>query len=87
MNDNEFVYYRGEGSQKRRKPKRGGAGKVILIIVICALLSLLIIFGVIMMTGTRYIIQETEDGMTVKFFGKVDKSGDTYSGKLYYSNG
>ena len=71
--------------------KRGPRGRsplsVFLTILVIAAIAVGAAAAGIYYSGIRYIKMNTEDGGTVKFFGRVDSEGDPMTGKLYYSSG
>jgi hypothetical protein len=60
--------------------------RYIVSVIVVALLIVFAVIGSIHLAGFRYVKYES-DGLTVKFVGRVDKSGNYISGDVYYSDG
>ena len=71
---------------KRAKKHRSFAAILLMILIIAAIAVGIIAAG-IYFSGIRYISVNTEDGGTVKFFGRVDSSGVPQTGKLRLQTG
>ena len=71
----------------RRARRHRSTLSVFLTILIIAAICVGIIFAAIYFSGIRRISINTEDGGTIKYFGRVDQDGNPLVGKLYYSNG
>ena len=76
-----------DNNKPKRAKKHRSTLSVVLTILIIAAIAVGIIAAAIYFSGIRYISMNTEDGGTVKFFGRVDSEGDPLTGKLYYSSG
>ena len=71
----------------RRVRRHRSALSIFLTILIIAAVTVGVIAAGIYFSGIRYITSNTEDGLTIKYFGRVDKDGTLLTGKLYYSDG
>lgn len=71
----------------RRVRRHRSALSIFLTILIIAAVTVGVIAAGIYFSGIRYITSNTEDGLTIKYFGRVDKDGSLLTGKLYYSDG
>ena len=71
----------------RRVRRHRSALSIFLTILILAAVTVGVIAAGIYFSGIRYITSNTEDGLTIKYFGRVDKDGTLLTGKLYYSDG
>ncbi|MBR6915167.1 MAG: hypothetical protein IKN36_02300, partial [Clostridia bacterium] len=68
------------------KPRRS-FGSIMLRIVIVAVILLAAAAAVLYFVGIRYVSSTAGSGLTVKFFGIVDKEGAPARGVIRYSNG
>ena len=71
----------------RRVRRHRSALSIFLTILIIAAVTVGVIAAGIYFSGIRYITSNTEDGLTIKYFGRVDKDGTLLTGQLYYSDG
>ena len=77
---------RGGPANRRKYVRRNNIGRLLLVMVGVSIALIMIICIVAYLMGVRYMKVTTDNGV-IKFFGKVDSTGELASGTIYYANG
>ena len=70
--------------EKNINKKNNSTFNIIMAIIAAAAICLLFFILCIYLSGTRFISLKTDDGGTVKYFGKVDSNDQLTDGKVYF---